>query len=63
MDYYYSDNEGHIFVKIVNGGDKAVTIKQDEAFAQGIFKQFLLVDGDNFEDGKTRNGGFGSTNK
>ena len=62
-DYFYSDNEGHIFIKIVNGGDKPVSIKQDEAFAQGIFKQFLLVDGDNFEDGETRNGGFGSTNK
>ena len=62
-DYYYSDNEGHIFIKIHNGGDKPVTIKQDEAFAQGVFQKFLLTDGDNFEDGAVRNGGFGSTSK
>ena len=62
-DYYYSDNEGHIFIKIHNGGDKVISIKQDEAFAQGIFQKFLLADGDNFEDGAVRNGGFGSTSK
>ena len=62
-DYYYSDNEGHIFIKIHNGGNKSISVKQGEAFAQGVFQQFLLVDGDNFEDGKIRNGGFGSTNK
>ena len=60
-DYYYSDNEGHIFIKIHNGGNKSISVKQGEAFAQGVFQQFLLVDGDNFEDGKIRNGGFGST--
>ena len=62
-DYYYSDNEGHIFIKIHNGGDKPVTIKQDEAFAQGVFQPFLLADGDDFESGEVRNGGFGSTSK
>lgn len=60
-DYYYSDNEGHIFIKIHNGGDKVISIKKHEAFAQGIFQKFLLVDGDTFENGAVRNGGFGST--
>lgn len=62
-DYYYSDNEGHIFVKLRNEGDKDLHIKQGEAFCQMIFMPFLLVDNDNFDDGNNRNGGFGSTNK
>lgn len=62
-DYYYSDNEGHIFVKLRNEGDKELFIKQGEAFCQMIFMPFLLTDEDNFENGETRNGGFGSTTK
>lgn len=62
-DYINSDNEGHIWIKIRNEGDKCLTIKQGEAFCQAIFMPFLLVDGDNFNDGDCRNGGFGSTNK
>ena len=60
-DYYFSDNEGHIFVKLRNEGDKDLNIKQGEAFCQMIFMPFLLVDGDDFENGNNRNGGFGST--
>lgn len=62
-DYINSDNEGHIWVKIRNEGDKCLTVKQGEAFCQAIFMPFLLVDEDNFNDGNDRNGGFGSTNK
>lgn len=62
-DYYFSKNEGHILIKIHNGGDKTIAIKKDEAFAQGVFQQYLLADGDNFKDGAVRNGGFGSTSK
>ena len=60
-DYYYSDNEGHIWVKLRNEGTKELYIKQGEAFCQAIFMPFLLTDGDNFENGRNRNGGFGST--
>lgn len=60
-DYYNSDNEGHIFVKIRNEGDKELNIKRGEAFCQMIFMPFLLVDGDSFDNGNVRNGGFGST--
>ncbi len=62
-DYYYSDNEGHIFIKITNDSNegKTVEIKAGEAFAQGIFLQFgVTIDDDTTE---VRNGGFGSTNK
>lgn len=60
-DYIQSDNEGHIFVKLRNEGNKPMIIKQGEAMCQFIFMPFLLVDGDNFESGEERNGGFGST--
>lgn len=62
-DYYYSDNEGHIFIKLRNEGDKPLVIRQGEAMCQFIFVPFLLADGDSFERGEERNGGFGSTTK
>lgn len=60
-DYYYSDNEGHIWVKLRNEGEGELFIRKGEAFCQAIFIPFLLVDGDNFDEGDNRNGGFGST--
>ena len=61
-DYYNSDNEGHIWVKITNDSrdGKVVEIKAGEAFAQAIIMQYFKTDDDN-ADG-IRNGGFGSTN-
>lgn len=58
-DYSNSDNEGHIFIKLVNRGDKPVTINFDEAFAQGIFLPYGIAVDDDTEG--IRNGGFGST--
>lgn len=60
-DYYYSDNEGHIFIKLVNCGDKEFHIKNNDAFVQGIFLEYGITDDDNVTT--IRNGGFGSTNK
>ncbi len=60
-DYFYSDNEGHIFVKFTNEGEKTLTIKQDEAFCQGVFLPYGITEDDHVED--SRNGGFGSTDK
>ena len=60
-DYYNSDNEGHIFIKITNDSKdgKILNIKKGDAFAQGIFIEYgITVDDD--ADG-IRNGGFGST--
>ena len=62
-DYYYSDNEGHIFAKITNDTNegKTVTINKGEGFMQGIFIEYgITVDDDTTE---IRNGGFGSTTK
>ena len=60
-DYYYSDNEGHIFIKITNDSNenKIIELKKGQGFAQGIFMQFGIVEGD--ETNNKRNGGFGST--
>ncbi len=58
-DYYNSDNEGHIFIKMFNGGNKDIEIKIGNAFAQGIFLNYNLTDDD--ETDKVRKGGIGST--
>lgn len=62
-DYYYSDNEGHIFVKITNDSKdgKTVSLKTGDAFCQGIFTEYGITVDD--EATETRNGGFGSTSK
>ena len=60
-DYYNSSNEGHIFIKVVNCGEKTLTIKKGEAFAQGIFTEYGIT-ADDAADG-VRDGGFGSTTK
>ena len=53
------DNEGHIYVQIINLSPEAQVIKKGEKFAQGSIRQFFLVD-DDTASGK-RIGGFGST--
>ena len=62
-DYYYSDNEGHIFAKITNDTNegKTIEIKKGTGFMQGIFLEYGIT----FDDDVTevRNGGFGSTTK
>ena len=60
-DYFYSDNEGHIFIKITNDSNegKTVQVKAGTGFAQGIFLEYgITVDDDATA---VRNGGFGST--
>ncbi len=60
-DYYNSDNEGHIFIKITNDSKegKTVVLKEGDAFAQGIFMNFGVTEDD--EAYGVRNGGLGST--
>ena len=62
-DYFFSDNEGHIFMKITNDSneDKTVEIPAGTGFAQGIFMQYGITEDDDAEG--IRNGGFGSTTK
>lgn len=60
-DYFYSDNEGHIFAKITNDSNenKIVVIHQGEGFMQGIFLAYGITIDDDVQN--IRNGGFGST--
>ncbi|MGI6008143.1 MAG: deoxyuridine 5'-triphosphate nucleotidohydrolase [Ruminococcus sp.] len=60
-DYYYSDNEGHIFSKITNDSNegKEISIEAGTGFMQGIFMQYGITEDD--EATEARNGGFGST--
>lgn len=60
-DYFYSDNEGHIFAKITNDSKegKTVCINAGEGFMQGIFVEYGITKDD--ETVEIRNGGFGST--
>lgn len=60
-DYYKSDNEGHIFIKITNEGQQILEVKQGEAFCQGIIVEHFYAEED--EVTEQRNGGFGSTSK
>ena len=60
-DYFYSDNEGHIMVKITNEGNKTMKVAKGDGFCQGIFLPYGITEDDKAEG--TRNGGFGSTNK
>ena len=60
-DYYYSTNEGHIFIKLTNCGDKDLLIEKGKAFAQGVFVEYGIT----YDDDATaiRTGGLGSTDK
>lgn len=61
-DYYKSDNEGHIFIKITNEGQQILKVKQGEAFCQGIIVEHFYAEEED-EVTEQRNGGFGSTSK
>ncbi len=62
-DYYGSDNEGHILVKITNDTKegKILKVAAGTGFAQGIFTEFGITEDDDVSD--IRNGGLGSTTK
>ena len=58
-DYYYADNEGHIFIKMTNCGNASLTVECGKAFAQGVFTAYGITVDD--EAKGIRTGGFGST--
>ena len=62
-DYFYSDNEGHIFIKMTNASNegKTVEVAQGVGFVQGIFLEYGITVDDDARG--IRNGGFGSTSK
>lgn len=46
-DYYNNkDNEGHIWIRIQNEGDKTVKFNNGEAIVQGIFLKYLTTRSD-----------------
>ena len=60
-DYFYSDNERHIFLKLSNEGEKDISINSGDKIIQGVFVPYGIT----YDDcvNKTRNGGVGSTGK
>jgi len=62
-DYYNNiDNEGHMWIKIQNEGDKDYVVKKGDAICQGVFTKYLVIDNEEKKD-TIRKGGLGSTNK
>lgn len=62
-DYYYSDNEGHIFAKVTNDSNegKLLNVKSGDGFMQAIFIPYGITYSDDVST--VRNGGMGSTDK
>ena len=58
-DYYGAANEGHIFVKMTNLGQKPLHIDSGQAMCQGLFLPFGITVND--EAAGQRTGGLGST--
>ena len=61
IDYYYAENEGHIFIKMTNCGDTPLSVEKGKAFAQGVFVEYGITVDDECDN--VRTGGFGSTDK
>ena len=61
QDYYYSDNKGHIMIKITNDSkeNKDMILKAGDRFAQGVFTRYGITYSDNVTN--IRNGGIGSS--
>lgn len=58
------NNEGHIFIPMINLNPYPIKIKKGERIAQALFHPYLIVDNDeNNSEEKERVGGFGSTGK
>lgn len=62
-DYFNSDNEGHIFLKLTNDSNegKTVEVAAGTGLVQGIFLEYGITVDD--EADGVRNGGFGSTTR
>ena len=60
-DYFGAANEGHIFLKLTNAGDRPMSVRAGDGVAQGVFVPFGITV-DDAADG-VRTGGFGSTDR
>ena len=62
-DYYgNANNEGEIFVQLINYGLEDYTVEKGDRIAQGIFTAYQVAD-DESDEFETRIGGFGSSGK
>lgn len=62
-DYYDNEeNEGEIFVQLINYGLEDYTIQKGDRIAQGIFTPYLTMDNEP-DTLNNRTGGFGSSGK
>lgn len=62
-DYYNNpDNEGHMWIKLENHGDKDYVVSKGDKICQGIFMPFLTVDSED-EIKEIRTSGIGSTDR
>lgn len=59
-DYYFADNEGHIWLGVFNDSEVPFEIKCGDRIAQGIFMKYLTA---NDVVHTVRVGGLGSTNE
>ena len=61
-DYYNNEsNEGHIYFQLINLAPFDIQLKKGDRIGQGIIRSYDLVDGDEYNKGASRTGGFGST--
>lgn len=59
-DYYNNpDNEGEIFLEIINLSPNSIVLRPGDIIGQGIIKSYVKIDDDNTT--AEREGGFGST--
>ena len=62
-DYYNNPaNEGHFYIALQNEGEKDYIVKKGEAYAQGMFMKYLIVDNEE-EIKEKRTSGLGSTTR
>ena len=61
-DYYNNpDNEGEIFLQLINLSPFPIELKKGDKIGQAIFVPYGLAEGDKYGIGEDRKGGFGST--
>lgn len=60
-DYFFADNEGHIFISIKNNGNDVLELRSGEKIVQAVFVPFGVADEEEITTERT--GGIGSTGK
>ena len=58
-DYYNADNEGHIFISVINDGKDVIKFKMGDNIVQAMFVPYGVADEENIIVERT--GGIGST--